>query len=160
MSDLTPALRALDAIHDRLESPADRLLRNAGARSSYLVPPLFALANAGVALRIDAFSGRERLMAAIIAGLVIGKPVGILTASALAVVSRLAVKPKAYSWAQLAGAGALAGIGFTMSLFIAGEAFQSEADFEAAKIAVFIASILSAVAGVTLLTLAARTAPP
>jgi NhaA family Na+:H+ antiporter len=160
MSDLTPALRALDAIHDRLESPADRLLRNAGARSSYLVPPLFALANAGVALRIDAFSGRVRLMAAIIAGLVIGKPVGILTASALAVVSRLAVKPKAHSWAQLAGAGALAGIGFTMSLFIAGEAFQSEADFEAAKIAVFIASILSAVAGVTLLTLAARTAPP
>ena len=160
MSDLTPALRVLDAIHDRLESPADRLLRNAGARSSYLVPPPFALANGGVALRIDAFSGRERLMAAIIAGLVIGKPVGILTASALAVVSRLAVKPKAHSWAQLAGAGALAGIGFTMSLFIAGEAFRSEADFEAAKIAVFIASILSAVAGVTLLTLAARTAPP
>ncbi len=154
-----PALRALDAIHDRLESPADRLLRNAGARSSYLVLPLFALANAGVALRLDTFSGRERLMAAIIAGLVIGKPVGILAASALAVMSRLAVKPKAYSWAQLAGAGALAGIGFTMSLFIAGEAFRSEADFEAAKIAVFIASILSAVAGVTLLTIAGRNAP-
>ena len=47
-----PALRALDAIHDRIESPADRLLRNAGARSSYLVLPLFALANAGVALRV------------------------------------------------------------------------------------------------------------
>jgi NhaA family Na+:H+ antiporter len=154
-----PALRALDAIHDRLESPADRLLRNAGARSSYLVLPLFALANAGVALRLDTFSGRERLMAAIIAGLVIGKPVGILAASALAVMSRLAVKPKAYSWAQLAGAGALAGIGFTMSLFIAGEAFRSEADFEAAKIAVFIASILSAVAGVSLLTIAGRNAP-
>jgi NhaA family Na+:H+ antiporter len=73
--------------------------------------------------------------------------------------SRLAVKPKAYSWAQLAGAGALAGIGFTMSLFIAGEAFRSAADFEAAKIAVFIASILSAVAGVTLLTIAGRNAP-
>jgi Na+:H+ antiporter, NhaA family len=154
-----PALRALDAIHDRLESPADRLLRNAGARSSYLVLPLFALANAGVALRLDTFSGRERLMAAIIAGLVIGKPVGILAASALAVMSRVAVKPKAYSWAQLAGAGALAGIGFTMSLFIAGEAFRSEADFEAAKIAVFIASILSAIAGVTLLSIAGRNAP-
>ena len=45
-----PALRALDAIHDRLESPADRLLRHAGARSSYVVLPLFALANAGVAI--------------------------------------------------------------------------------------------------------------
>ena len=119
-----PALRALDAIHDRIESPADRLLRNAGARSSYLVLPLFALANAGVALRVDTFSGREWLMAAIVVGLVVGKPVGILLASALAVSMRLAVKPKEYSWAQLAGAGALGGIGFTMSLFIAGEAFR------------------------------------
>jgi Na+:H+ antiporter, NhaA family len=152
-----PALRALDAIHDRIESPADRLLRNAGARSSYLVLPLFALANAGVALRVDTFSGREWLMAAIVVGLVVGKPVGILLASALAVSMRLAVKPKEYSWAQLAGAGALGGIGFTMSLFIAGEAFR-EADFEAAKIAVFIASIVSAVIGVTLLALAARSA--
>jgi NhaA family Na+:H+ antiporter len=155
----TPALRALDAIHDRLESPADRLLRHAGARSSYLVLPLFALANAGVALRTDTFSGRERLMAAIMAGLVVGKPVGILLASALAVATRLALKPKEYSWAQLAGAAALGGIGFTMSLFIAGEAFRSEADFEAAKIAVFIASVLSAVVGVTLLVLAARRVP-
>ena len=131
-----PALRALDAIHDRIESPADRLLRNAGARSSYLVLPRFALANVGVALRLDAFSGRERLMAAIVAGLVVGKPLGILLASALAVSTRLALKPKQYIWAQLAGAGALGGIGFTTSLFIAGEAFRSEADFAAAKIAV------------------------
>ena len=157
---VAPALRALDAIHDRLELPADRLLRHAGARSSYLVLPLFALANAGVAIRLDTFVGRERLFAAIIAGLVIGKPLGIVAASALAVALRPAIKPKEYSWPQLAAAGALAGIGFTMSLFIAGEAFRSEADFEAAKIAVFIASILSAVAGVTLLTLASPKAPP
>ena len=155
-----PALRALDAIHDRIESPADRLLRHAGARSSYLVLPLFALANAGVALRLETFSGRERLMAAIVAGLVIGKPLGILLVSALAVSTRLALKPKQYTWAQLAGAGALGGIGFTMSLFIAGEAFRLEADFEAAKIAIFIASVVSAVIGVTLLTLAVRRAPP
>ena len=106
---------------------------------------------------MDTFSGREWLMAAIVVGLVVGKPVGILLASALAVSMRLAVKPKEYSWAQLAGAGALGGIGFTMSLFIAGEAFR-EADFEAAKIAVFIASVVSAVIGVTLLALAARSA--
>jgi Na+:H+ antiporter, NhaA family len=155
-----PALRALDAIHDRIESPADRLLRNAGARSSYLVLPLFALANAGVALRADTFAGRERLMAAIVAGLVVGKPLGILAASAIAVSTRLALKPKEYSWAQLAGAAGLGGIGFTMSLFIAGEAFRSAADFEAAKIAVFIASVLSAVIGVALLTLAGRSATP
>jgi Na+/H+ antiporter NhaA len=79
---------------------------------SYAVLPLFALANAGVALRMDAFGGRERLMAAILAGLVVGKPFGIMLASALAVSLKVAVKPREYSWAQLAGAGALAGTGF------------------------------------------------
>ncbi|HSA81825.1 MAG TPA: Na+/H+ antiporter NhaA [Geminicoccaceae bacterium] len=159
-----PALRALDAILDRLESPADRLLRHAGARSSYLVLPLFALANAGVAITPDVLGGHESLMLAIMAGLVIGKPLGLVAASALAVALGLAVKPEAYSWRQLAGAGALAGIGFTMSLFIAGQAFPAESDFAAAKIAVFAASILSAVIGVALLWGAGRAvdaaAPP
>jgi NhaA family Na+:H+ antiporter len=151
-----PALRALDAIHDRLQSPADRLLRHAGARSSYVVLPLFALANAGVAMTPDVVGGHQSLMLAIMVGLVIGKPLGLVAASALAVGLRLAVKPEDYSWRQLAGAGALAGIGFTMSLFIAGQAFPAVSDFAAAKIAVFAASLLSAVIGVALLWGAGR----
>ncbi len=146
-----PALRALDAIHDRLESPADRLLRHAGARSSYVVLPLFALANAGVVLSLDMLRGHEQLMLAIVVGLLIGKPLGLVGASALAVWLRIAVKPAEYSWRQLAGAGALAGIGFTMSLFIAGQAFLTPSDFAAAKIAVFGASVVSAVIGVLVL---------
>lgn len=146
-----PVLRSLDAIHDRLESPADRLLRHAGARSSYVVLPLFALANAGVAMTADVFRGHEPLMLAIMVGLVVGKPLGLVAASALAVWARIAVKPDEYSWRQLVGAGALAGIGFTMSLFIAGQAFPGESDFAAAKIAVFAASVLSAVIGVAVL---------
>ncbi|MEZ0281079.1 Na+/H+ antiporter NhaA [Methyloceanibacter sp.] len=146
-----PALRALDAIHDRLESPADRLLRYAGARSSYIILPLFALANAGVQLSMEVVRGHEQLMAAIMAGLVIGKPLGLLAASALAVWLKLAVKPNDYSWRQLLGAGALAGIGFTMSLFIASQAFPAANDFAAAKIAVFAASIVSALIGVVIL---------
>ena len=153
-----PALRALDAIHDRLESPADRLLRHAGARSSYVVLPLFALANAGVAVTTDVLAGHQPLMLAIMVGLVIGKPLGLVAASALAVRLGLAVKPDAYSWRQLAGAGALAGIGFTMSLFIAGQAFPAAADFAAAKIAVFAASVLSSIIGVALLWGAGRAA--
>ena len=153
-----PALRALDAIHDRLESPADRLLRHAGARSSYLVLPLFALANAGVAVTAEVWSGHQPLLLAIMAGLVIGKPLGLVSASALAVWLGIAVKPDAYSWRQLAGAGALAGIGFTMSLFIAGQAFPAAADFAAAKIAVFAASVLASIIGVALLWSAAQPA--
>ena len=153
-----PALRSLDAIHDRLESPADRLLRHAGARSSYIVLPLFALANAGVPLSMEVIHGHVQLMLAIMVGLVIGKPLGLVGASALAVWLGAAIKPDEYSWRQLAGAGALAGIGFTMSLFIASQAFPVATDFAAAKIAVFTASIVSALIGVALLWNAGRQA--
>jgi NhaA family Na+:H+ antiporter len=146
-----PALRELDAIHDRLESPADRLLRHVAPQSSYLVLPVFALANAGVVIAAEVISGHGMLMAAIICGLTVGKPAGFLLASWLAVKLKIAEKPAAYSWRQLAGAGALAGIGFTMSLFIAGQAFPLPHDFAAAKIAVFVASVLSAIIGVAVL---------
>jgi NhaA family Na+:H+ antiporter len=145
------ALRALDAIHERLESPAARLLRNAGPRSSYLVLPVFALANAGVVISADVLQGRDVLAFGIVMGLVAGKPLGMVLASVLAVQLGVAVKPQEYSWRQLAGAGALAGIGFTMSLYIAAQAFPVEDDFSAAKMAVFAASILSAVVGTVLL---------
>jgi NhaA family Na+:H+ antiporter len=154
-----PALRSLEAIHDRLESPAARLLRRAGARSSYLVLPLFALANAGVTVAPGVIAGREQLMLAIVAGLVLGKPLGIVAASAIAVRVGLAAKPDAYSWRQLAGAGALSGIGFTMSLFIAGQAFADPGDFAAAKIAVFAASVVAVIAGASLLWGAAAPEP-
>ena len=146
-----PALRELDAIHDRLESPADRLLRNVAPRSSYLVLPVFALANAGVVIAAEVLTGHGQLMAAIICGLAIGKPAGFILASWLSVKLGIAEKPVAYSWRQLGGAGALAGIGFTMSLFIAGQAFPVADDFAAAKIAVFAASVLSAIIGVAVL---------
>ena len=149
------ALRAIDAIHDRIESPADRMLRSFGPRSSYFVLPVFAFANAGVVLDAAALEGRGSLMLGIAAGLTFGKPVGFLVASWAAVAAGLAEKPRAYDWPQLAGAGALAGIGFTMSLFIAGQAFPAADDFAAAKIAVFTASIASALIGLVLLWRAA-----
>jgi NhaA family Na+:H+ antiporter len=155
-----PALQALDAIHDRLESPADRMLRHVAPWSSYVVLPLFALANAGVALSGEVLRGHEPLILAIMGGLVIGKPLGMVLASALAVWLGLAAKPKEYSWRQLLGAGGLAGIGFTMSLFIAGQAFPEQSDFAAAKIAVFAASVLSAMIGVAVLWSARRRAEP
>jgi NhaA family Na+:H+ antiporter len=113
--------------------------------------PIFALANAGVVIATEVLTGHGQLMAAIICGLVLGKPVGFILASWFAVKLGIAEKPAAYSWRQLAGAGALAGIGFTMSLFIAGQAFPVLDDFAAAKIAVFAASVLSAIIGVAVL---------
>jgi NhaA family Na+:H+ antiporter len=146
-----PALEALDAIHDRIESPADKLLRTIEPWSSFFVLPIFALANAGVVLSLDSFGSHARLMMAIILGLVVGKPLGIMVAAALAVYSGIAVKPAAYSWRQLFGASVIAGIGFTMSLFIASQAFPDAGDFTAAKIAIFLASIIAGTAGVAIL---------
>jgi NhaA family Na+:H+ antiporter len=153
-----PALRMLDSIHDRLESPADRVLRTIEPWSSYFVLPVFALANAGVVMDAGVFDGRAELGIAIAIGLVLGKPIGFLLASLLAVRIGRAVKPDSYSWMQLTGAGALAGIGFTMSLFIATRAFPVAADFAAAKIAVLGASAVSALIGVMILWYAGRTA--
>ncbi len=146
-----PVLRALDAIHDRVESPADRMLRRLAPRSSYFVLPIFALANAGVVISSQVVAGHEPLMLAIAGGLVVGKPLGMTLFCALAVACGLAHKPAEYTWRQVLGAGALSGIGFTMSLFIAAQAFPLASDFDAARIAVFGASILAAVAGVAIL---------
>jgi NhaA family Na+:H+ antiporter len=146
-----PALRTLDTIHDRIESPADKLLRSVEPWSSYVVLPIFALANAGVAWSTDVFQQNGRLMMAIVLGLVVGKSIGIVAAGWIAVRSGIAVKPEAYSWRQLIGAGALGGIGFTMSLFIAGQAFPNAEDYAAAKIAIFIASLIAAGVGTAIL---------
>ena len=146
-----PVLRALDAIHSRIESPADRLLRTVEPWSSYVALLIFALANAGVAWSSGVLDGQHQLVLAVALGLVVGKPVGIIAASWLAVRSGIAAKPDAYSWRQLCGAGALGGIGFTMSLFIAGIALTDPAHYAAAKIAIFVASLIAGGAGVLIL---------
>jgi NhaA family Na+:H+ antiporter len=146
-----PALRTLDAIFTRMESPADRLLRTVEPWSSYVALPIFALANAGVVWSLAALEGQLRLISAIALGLVVGKPIGIVLAAWCAVRAGIAAKPDAYSWRQLCGAGALGGIGFTMSLFIAGVAFPDEAEYAAAKIAIFVASLTAGAIGVLVL---------
>ena len=119
--------------------------------------PLFALANAGVALAPGVLEGRGGADArrSSPGSCSASRSASLRAARRWRCGSASPTKPDAYSWRQLAGAGALAGIGFTMSLFIAGQAFPDPADFAAAKIAVFAASVLSALAGVALLWRAA-----
>jgi Na+:H+ antiporter, NhaA family len=144
------ALSALDVIHDRIESPASKFLRSIEPWSSYFVLPLFALANAGLAWSPDVLSGRAALVAAIVIALVVGKLAGIVTGAWLAVRLGIGAKPASYNWRHVAGTGALGGIGFTMSLFIASQALTG-ADFAAAKLAVFAASLVAGIAGVAIL---------
>ncbi len=92
----------------------------------------------------------DPLSVAIAAGLVLGKPIGIVGFSFVAVRLGLARLPDGVGWGVLAGGGALAGIGFTMSLFIAGLALEGEAIY-AAKVGILVASLVSGVIGMGLL---------
>ncbi len=115
---------------------------------AYGVMPLFALANAGISLAGIALSGGAGLAAlGIVAGLVLGKPVGILGASALAVRLRWCTLPQDVTARHMLLLGCLGGIGFTMSIFIAGLAFARPAQLAAAKLAVLCASLLAAMTG-------------
>jgi len=110
--------------------------------------PIFALANAGVA--ISAGDIGRPVFVAIFAGLVFGKPVGVLVFSWLAIRLRLATRTASLSWPFLTAGAFLTGIGFTMSLFIAGLAYTPEV-LNAAKLGIFAASIFSAAAGLLIL---------
>jgi NhaA family Na+:H+ antiporter len=120
------------------------------------VVPLFALANAGVTLPADLLAfGREPAVLATALGLVIGKPVGIFGAAWLAVRLRLAALPADADWSRVFGVAVLGGIGFTMSLFIAGLAFADQR-LDAAKVGVLAGSLVTGVLGALILAHANR----
>lgn len=133
-------------------SPQQRLENSVHPWSAFIVLPLFALANAGVA--IGPVDRLDSITMGIIAGLVIGKPVGIFAFAWLAVTIGIARKPTGTRWPQMLGAGLLAGIGFTMALFIANLAFAG-GELESAKIGILVASLLAGVAGMAVLAAAA-----
>ena len=148
------AVQTLETIAERLESPLQRLERTLHPWTTYVVVPIFALANAGVSLGGDLPGALTRPVSlGIIAGLVVGKPLGISLASWLAVRLGLADLPQGVGWPALFSASFLAGIGFTMSLFIAGAGFEDPLLLDAAKIGIIAASLIAATTGALLLNL-------
>lgn len=129
-------------------SPVERLEMALHPWVSFIVMPVFALANAGLALSWS--SNLESVTIAVFFGLAIGKPAGILLFSWIALRSRLAIRSAELSWASMAGGSCLAGIGFTMSLFIANLALAGELA-DSAKAGIFLASLFSAAAGLLIL---------
>ncbi len=119
----------------------------------FVIMPLFALANAGVPVTAAGFS--DPISAAAGVGLLVGKPVGILLFSFLAVKFGLAKLPDGVRWVQVTGAGFLAGIGFTMALFIAGLAIAGPA-LDAAKVGILAGSAVAATIGMIILAVAGR----
>jgi NhaA family Na+:H+ antiporter len=146
------AIEALEDACERVQPPLHRMENALHSWVTFLIMPVFALANAGVALSGNiAESLSEPVTVGVVLGLLLGKPIGITLASWLAVRTGMASLPAGVTWRQIHGAGWLGGIGFTMSLFVAGLAFSDEHLLTMAKLGIFTASLLAGVVGSVLL---------
>jgi NhaA family Na+:H+ antiporter len=151
------ALSALERACERAGTPLQRLEHALHPWVSFVIMPVFALANAGVRVLGEGQPlGNPAVILGIVLGLVVGKPLGISLASWLAVRLGLAERPPGTRWSELVGVACLGGIGFTMALFIAALAFEGTALLPAAKIGVLVASVLAALFGWAALTGVAR----
>ena len=150
--DMTTAYRLLgsfDQLLNATEAESERLTRQLNDWVSFLVLPLFALSNAGVTFSVGAARGllTSHIAWGIVVGLVLGKPLGIVGFSKLAVKLGLAKLPTGVNWVQMSAVGILAGIGFTVSIFISSLAFEDAAQLMEAKTAVLGASLVAGLAG-------------
>jgi len=145
----TRVLGVLEQVVTATESTSERLTRKLNDWVSFLVLPLFALANAGVEFSSGAWGEllRSHVAWGVLAGLILGKPLGILVFSMLAVKLRIATLPNHVNWSLVSAVGMLAGIGFTVSIFISSLAFSDDALLVQAKAAVLGASVVAGLAG-------------
>ena len=147
------AVHAMElACHD-VETPLQRLLHTLHPWVAFLVLPIFALSNTGVSLHgVDiSEAALHTVSLGIVFGLVFGKPIGVTLFSFLAVKFKAASLPKDVCWTHILGAAMLGGIGFTMSLFISDLSFASYQILSYTKMAILVASFLSALIGIAFL---------
>ena len=153
------ASRNLSAASARLLSPADRIEVAVGPWSVYVVLPLFAFSATGVHLSIDLSQpGAARVMVGVVAGLVLGKPLGVGVASWLALKTRLAAAPDGITPTQFFGAACLCGVGDTVALLMADRAFPVGMGASIAKISVLLGSSIAATLGTLILVAGSRAA--
>ena len=145
---LLSTLAHLNMARREAVSPVERLQHTLHGWVAFLIMPLFALANAGVSVsgaRLD--GGGATALVGVVVGLVLGKPIGVMVFSWLAVRIGAAALPKGIRWSAVLVVGLVAGIGFTMALFIASLAFPSGPLIDSAKLGILGASAIAAVIG-------------
>jgi NhaA family Na+:H+ antiporter len=146
------ASRNLSAASQRFLSPADRAERAVAPWSAHLVLPLFAFSATGIAFDVDLSSpGARAIFSGVVLGLLVGKPLGVALASLLAVKARLALTPEGVTLRQFIGGACLCGIGDTVALLMADQAFPQGLDAAVAKIGVLAGSVLAAALGAAIL---------
>jgi NhaA family Na+:H+ antiporter len=145
------ATRNLSATVERLLSPAERIERAVAPWSTFVVLPLFALSATGVSLAIDLSSpNAQHVLAGTVAGLWLGKPIGILIAAGLATAVGLVALPEGVSRRQLIGAACLCGVGDTLALLMADRSLTPQLA-AVAKLGVLAGSVLAGTLGVAVL---------
>ncbi|MFK2823016.1 Na+/H+ antiporter NhaA [Arcobacter sp. YIC-80] len=137
--------------YDKVQNPLVRLEHNLHGLSAFFIMPLFAFSNAGVLIDFSTVSANLMIVLGVVCGLVVGKPVGILGLTYLAHKLKIVKKPDTILWKEILAVGFIAGIGFTMSIFITHLAYLDEGTIAAVKLGVFAASFVAAVIGVVLL---------
>lgn len=152
------ALLRMEAATDAAQAPLQRMEHVLHNYVAFFIMPLFAIANAGVSFGGAGSALGSPVVWGIALGLIVGKPVGITLASLIAVRSGAADLPGGVSWRHLHGAAWLGGIGFTMSLFIAGLAFSDAATLDTAKLGILGASVCAGLVGFAILKATAGTA--
>lgn len=158
--DQEAVVQALEASCEQAQAPSQRMERNLSSWVSFIIMPVFALANAGIVFEGDFLAALfAPVTLGIILGLVVGKQVGIFSFSWLAVRFGVGALPQGVTWRHIYGAALLGGIGFTMSLFIAGLGFGDAVLLNEAKVGILIGSLVSAVLGWLVLR-AAKVAEP
>jgi Na+:H+ antiporter, NhaA family len=143
------ALNSLITLAAESQPPLDRLEHRLVPWTTFVVVPIFALANAGVRLTWDQFVGSfsEPITLGVLFGLVVGKTVGIFSFTLVAIRVGIGKMPVGTSWAQLFGVAVLGGIGFTVALFVTELAFEPGANADQAKVGILAASAIAGVAG-------------
>jgi NhaA family Na+:H+ antiporter len=154
-------LQGIENCTQGVEAPLQRLEHALHPWVAYFIMPVFALANAGVNLRTDLLAALSNpVTIGIILGLTVGKQIGITAMAWLITRFGLSAKIQGVSWKQIHGAAMLAGIGFTMSLFISNLAFADPVILSNAKVGILVASFVSAGLGWVLLSQAGRSNQP
>jgi NhaA family Na+:H+ antiporter len=149
------AIQAIEVAAEHAQTPLQRLEHILHPWVGYFIMPIFALANAGIAFESNFLSAfAQPVTLGIMAGLILGKQIGVFSASYIAVKSGWSDLPSGMTWLRLYGLSWLGGIGFTMSLFIASLAF-GESDYLAmAKVGILVASLISGIVGAVILRMA------
>lgn len=152
------ATQALERLCEQVETPMTNLQHRVNPLVAFGILPIFAFANAGIPLVSglgDALG--SRVTWGVVAGLLVGKPIGIMLFSWLAVRAGIALKAPAITWRHLGSVAVLGGFGFTVSLFITDLAFGGDGFADSARVGILIGSLLAGLAGYLLLR---ETLPP